>query len=177
VLGLLEKYHMDRPEMGDLCNQLAGGDGKELLEKLAKGSPHEGVRGRACYAMAEGLKNDIETAGYIKGKSQEELDGMKGWLGEKQLAALQQLDVDKTQKQIEEIYERVLEDFPNVVVNAGSKRETTLGKQAGAALHEIRNLVVGKTTPEIEGVDLDNVSFKLSDYRGKVVLLDFWGNW
>ncbi len=31
--------------------------------------------------------------------------------------------------------------------------------------------------PEIEAEDLDGVTFKLSDYRGKVVVLDFWGNW
>lgn len=36
---------------------------------------------------------------------------------------------------------------------------------------------VGKTAPEISGEDIDGKSFKLSDYRGKVVLLDFWGNW
>jgi len=38
-------------------------------------------------------------------------------------------------------------------------------------------LEVGKIVPEIEGEDLDGKEFKLSDYRGKVVLLDFWGNW
>jgi cytochrome oxidase Cu insertion factor (SCO1/SenC/PrrC family) len=32
---------------------------------------------------------------------------------------------------------------------------------------------VGKAM-EIEGADADGVPFKLSDYRGKVVLLDFW---
>ena len=36
---------------------------------------------------------------------------------------------------------------------------------------------VGRMAPEIEGQDLDGVRFKLSDYRGKVVVLDFWGNW
>jgi hypothetical protein len=30
---------------------------------------------------------------------------------------------------------------------------------------------------EITGTDLDGVDFKLSDYRGKVVMLDFWGDW
>jgi cytochrome oxidase Cu insertion factor (SCO1/SenC/PrrC family) len=36
---------------------------------------------------------------------------------------------------------------------------------------------VGQEAPEIEGEDIDGKQFKLSDYRGKVVLLDFWGHW
>jgi cytochrome oxidase Cu insertion factor (SCO1/SenC/PrrC family) len=32
----------------------------------------------------------------------------------------------------------------------------------------------GKRAPEITGEDADGANFKLSDYRGKVVLLDFW---
>ena len=36
---------------------------------------------------------------------------------------------------------------------------------------------VGQLAPETVGEDLDGVPFKLSDYRGKVVLLDFWGDW
>ncbi|MEM7457437.1 MAG: hypothetical protein AAF456_24100 [Planctomycetota bacterium] len=36
---------------------------------------------------------------------------------------------------------------------------------------------IGELAPEIESEDLDGVTFKLSDYRGKVVLLDFWGDW
>jgi hypothetical protein len=36
---------------------------------------------------------------------------------------------------------------------------------------------VGMTAPEIDGEDIDGQRFKLSDYRGKVVLLDFWGHW
>jgi len=37
--------------------------------------------------------------------------------------------------------------------------------------------MLGKEAPEIEGEDIDGKRFKLSDYRGKVVVLDFWGNW
>ena len=36
---------------------------------------------------------------------------------------------------------------------------------------------VGQLAPEIEGEDLDGIPFKLSDYRGKVVMLDFYGDW
>ena len=39
------------------------------------------------------------------------------------------------------------------------------------------HLVVGCEAPEIEGFDQDGKKFRLSDYRGKVVLLPFWGIW
>jgi hypothetical protein len=33
---------------------------------------------------------------------------------------------------------------------------------------------VGKHAPQIEGVDSHGRSFRLADYRGKVVMLEFW---
>ena len=36
---------------------------------------------------------------------------------------------------------------------------------------------IGNQAPEITGEDIDGVAFNLSDYRGKVVVLDFWGDW
>ena len=57
------------------------------------------------------------------------------------------------------------------------ERDFEIGPQAQGALFEAENLQVGMDAPEIEGADLDGVDFKLSDYKGKVVLLDFWGNW
>jgi hypothetical protein len=41
----------------------------------------------------------------------------------------------------------------------------------------LKHLTVSRPAMEIEGDDLDGKPFKLSDYRGKVVVLDFWGNW
>ncbi|MFT4511836.1 MAG: hypothetical protein ACI89X_001042 [Planctomycetota bacterium] len=51
--------------------------------------------------------------------------------------------------------------------------------EAKEALVEVQKVApsVGAAAPEIDGVDVDGVNFKLSDYRGKVVLLDFWGFW
>jgi hypothetical protein len=53
-------------------------------------------------------------------------------------------------------------------------------QQKDAAERELKaflTLRVGKEAPEIKAPDLDGKEFKLSDYRGKVVLLDFWGDW
>lgn len=41
----------------------------------------------------------------------------------------------------------------------------------------VRQLMIGKTAPEIVGKDYDGVEFKLSDYRGKVTVLYFTGQW
>lgn len=38
-------------------------------------------------------------------------------------------------------------------------------------------LLAGYPAPEFDFVDLQGVSRRLVDYRGKVVLLDFWGTW
>ena len=41
----------------------------------------------------------------------------------------------------------------------------------------MQNLVEGNPAPEIDGVDFSGKPLKLSDYRGKVVVLVFWGSW
>jgi hypothetical protein len=46
---------------------------------------------------------------------------------------------------------------------------------AAGARHEIAHLRPGMPAPDFEVTDQEGVRFKLSDYRGRVVLLDFWG--
>jgi thiol-disulfide isomerase/thioredoxin len=53
----------------------------------------------------------------------------------------------------------------------------TLGESAKVTLDALRSLAVGKVAPEIEGEDVDGKPMRLSDYRGKVVVLVFWGTW
>jgi thiol-disulfide isomerase/thioredoxin len=38
-------------------------------------------------------------------------------------------------------------------------------------------LKVGNIAPELEGTDVNGRTIKLSDYRGKVVVVDFWATW
>ena len=44
-------------------------------------------------------------------------------------------------------------------------------------LYELEKLQIGMVAPDFETVDQDGVAWKLSDYRGKVVIVDFWGFW
>jgi len=73
-------------------------------------------------------------------------------------------------KEAETFYERADKEFSDVKVPWGG----TVGEVARTELFEMRNLAVGKTAPEIASDDQDGKSFKLSDYRGRIVLLYFW---
>jgi len=71
--------------------------------------------------------------------------------------------------QAEKQFERVITEFGQV-----KQRGYELEDLAKPELSELRRLTIGKPAPEIEGEDLDGRPMKLSDYRGKVVVLTFW---
>jgi thiol-disulfide isomerase/thioredoxin len=39
------------------------------------------------------------------------------------------------------------------------------------------SIAIDKAVPDVEGIDLDGKKVKLSSFKGKVVLLDFWATW
>ena len=75
----------------------------------------------------------------------------------------------KATAEAEKCFERVIAKFGQVT-QQGRKLEDL----AKPELSELRRLTIGKPAPEIEGEDLNGRPMKLSDYRGKVVVLTFW---
>lgn len=55
--------------------------------------------------------------------------------------------------------------------------ETKAGKRATGQAFAFENLNIGQAAPEIVGQDVDGNPLKLSDFAGRVVVLDFWGFW
>ncbi len=57
--------------------------------------------------------------------------------------------------------------------------KATTRPAAPAATHPVSSsaLAKGKPAPEVVGQDVDGKTFRLSDYRGKVVMLDYWATW
>lgn len=77
----------------------------------------------------------------------------------------------------EKLYNQVIEKYGSA---KGPRATATLGDLAKSEIATMKGAAdfnVGKTAPDIEGEDLDGKKFKLSDYRGKVVVIDFWGDW
>jgi len=50
-------------------------------------------------------------------------------------------------------------------------------EEAKSILESGAQTAVGLLAPEIEGMNLDDHAMKLSDFRGRVVVLNFWGSW
>jgi hypothetical protein len=71
------------------------------------------------------------------------------------------------------LLEKVRKDYAGIK----SSRDEEYAAVAGAQLYELEHLQIGQTPDDFETVDENGVKFKLSDYRGKVVVIDFWGNW
>ena len=86
------------------------------------------------------------------------------------------IEEDHTSAEALGLLQSVVDDFADVEISFGA-RSMKIAPQAAGELTEATKLQVGMVAPDIEGKDLDGVEFKLSDYRGKVVVLDFWGNW
>lgn len=84
---------------------------------------------------------------------------------------------DEQQREAIALLERIADEFANILFVAPEGPPARLGDLAEPPLYEFKFLSVGKVAPDIEGEDIDGVKLKLSDYRGKVVLLSFWGDW
>ena len=77
-----------------------------------------------------------------------------------------------TKDQYVALLKRIGAEFPDVEMYG-----TKLGDLARGGLFEAEHLQIGMDVPDIAGEDIAGVPFKLSDYKGKVVMLDFWGHW
>ena len=82
-----------------------------------------------------------------------------------QLASLPADQQDEAR--IKDLYQSVVDQYSSL---------PRLVAAANGALAKFR-FRIGQIAPDIKGEDLDGEAFKLSDYRGKVVVLDFWGDW
>jgi peroxiredoxin len=83
------------------------------------------------------------------------------------------------QKEADAAKSKSMDYFQEVTSKYGSAtiQGFPIAEQASRMMFEMSNLALGCEAPDIDGKDVDGTPFKLSEYRGKKVLLIFWGGW
>jgi len=146
------------PRMGRLCFNLnqRGGEpwAESIVEAVAESNPSREVRAQAVFCRG----CQYYHSAFASGRA----------VPESEMAPL----VEKARR-----FFREAAKFEDVKTPDG---KTTIGLKATHELNRLDNLPnlrVGGIAPEIEANDLDGKRRKLSDYRGKVALVVFWGSW
>ena len=174
AVALLADQYAQHPDSEELFEQLAKApfaSAGQYLKAVHEKHPSPATRGRAGFHLGLYLKNYCATVEQLRGQP-EMAKNVELFVGPDLFKQLKNTDTAEKLRHADEVFARVKKDSALVLY-----KRTVLGKAADAELFELRNLAVGKTAPDIEGEDTDGKKFKLSDYRGKVVGVVFWGTW
>ena len=177
-LKVVLREHLRQVELGAFVETIARSSTlsvERALQTIFTSSPHREVKGKACYHLGMKKLSSARLArrvAELKEEGEDPFEAYKGYYTEVALTRAMALDPKVIQAVGEKLLDRVVNEFADI-----KGRRRTLGESAGAELFEIRNLQIGMMAPGIEGADVNEKPMKLSDFRGKVVLLDFWGDW
>lgn len=176
ALELLAANHLENEELSNVCLRLidwAPLPQAERFLRAAAESQNIGVRGNGIYGLALFLQASEDLVHLIQGQQSEQWrQKLEQSLGKAMTDTLHQKDPATLQRESMALLERASVGFESVPAFRGS-----LSDVAAGALFEAQHLSMGQSAPDIVGSDFDGREFKLSEYRGKVVLLSFWGSW
>jgi peroxiredoxin len=174
ALNILARDHSRSARLKDYCgsDSLYGepfSPYEEMLRAVLKDNPHREVRARACVTLADYLKMAKET-------TEKHLVGDSRLLprpssSRANFDRIKQRGLDKVAAESAALFEEVLAKYADVVIE--NSYPSNAADFARGRLYELRNLGIGAKAPEIDGRDIHGKPMKLSEYRGKVVVLDF----
>jgi peroxiredoxin len=175
----LAKDHVDDRRVGVLCRSLvvyASPLRDTFLRSVYEKATNREVRGYACLSLAEYLA--AKSKSVARGRSGGQADRAKS-VPPGQAAYLEQLrsaDPAALSREAETLFEKTIREYGDLSISRRGEK-ITFAQLAESGLRGLRQIGVGKAAPEIEGEDVDGKPLRLSDYRGKVVVLVFSGEW
>ncbi len=153
---------------------------EDLLHNASEQNPYREIRGLACYWLAQVLQARAQYVRFwaLQPPGLAQLYGQR--FGPQDLDRVLKQDPKALEHRAARLYDRVITELPFIANNDRSTQRPPmiLGQLAAdlpavarVRLDGLQRLSVGKPAPEIEGVDLDGKPMKLSNFRGKVVVL------
>jgi hypothetical protein len=169
----LFERHANHPGMDVVARMLRFEDhdpqAEDRLKRLIVSSPHRNVKAAAIYSLAEFYRRILSSKSRLD--DEDYVAKIRTYRSQKVIDYWRDVDVDSST--VEELFEEVVADYADVARDG----KTTFAEIAAATLFRMRKLQPGQKAPEVAGPDLAGDLFRLSDYRGKIVLLSFWGHW
>jgi AhpC/TSA family len=172
AIAILMRDHVRSDKLSEACKRAQYGFRQEcetFLRAVLDKNPHKEVRAQTCLRLALFLNGRLNRLDLLAGQP-DLTRRYEGLYGKEYLDVLRRQDRAKALAEVEAVLEQAAEKYGGVKLPSGG----TVGESAKTELFAIRHLAVGKEAPDIEGPDQDGIRFKLSDYRGRVVLLYFW---
>jgi len=151
AMAIILENHVESPKIQPVLEFMsdAGRAGRDFLDTVKEKSKNNDVQALALFYIA--LAKDAQASENEGPKPNE--------------------NVTRLRDEAAEMIEKAVKLSPDVKVGTG-----TLKSAAAAELASMK-IGVGKPVPEVEGIDLDGKKVKLSSFKGKVVLFDFWATW
>ena len=182
----LRDYHTANTNIGKICSKFGWGWPRacqpvmDFLRIAADKNPSRESRGQATLALAciNKIYANIQVV-----LSDNSFTGNKGWSEENKaefLRGVRNQSAETLWRESGKLLQVVLADYSDCPTGALTnlyRAKLTLGEVARVELYDLEHLSVGKVAPEIEGEDLEGNKLKLSDYRGRIVVLSFWASW
>ncbi len=144
---------------------------ENLLRAVLNDNPQRDAQAAACVALASYLK-------MAKEKTESHLVRTALHAGRpfrpeslENFEQIKKRGLDKVAAESEALFERAIALYAEVRLEENFPPE--VARFAREQLLELRTLSIGQTAPEIAGKDIRGKSMRLSDQRGKVVVLDF----
>ena len=149
----------DDPRMGALCFNLAT-RGQErwatsIVDAVAESNHDRTAHALAVFAQAQ-QANEVA---FSQGQG-----------------VPRDIDDDPLVIRVRKLY-RQAATYADVMTPNGKRSVASLARSELHRLDNLPNLRVGGVAPEIAGTDLNGKPLRLSDHRGKVVAIVFWGSW
>ena len=199
IEGLIAAYYRDRPAPDETVQALV-----KLMEEAPEDPAipkafaflikHGGVSPGSDYDMDEAFLNRLEKFHRDNDQLAAALSSMIGFREDEVIAFFERLgensesdlvsgtallalasSFEHDRKAIDrynKILKKLIAKHPDLKI--GRRNVTAYAKQK---LFASENLRIGMVAPEVEGEDAEGKQFRLSDYRGKVVFFNFWGDW
>ena len=169
AIDLLQKNHITSQKLAPVCLALVNTQSKTaetFLRTVLGKNPDHTVQGVACYGLAYFLRNQSPDTALLL------FERVMTHYGDIQYNGLKLIEAAQWQA-IQLPVAKAGQATPTATVN-NAPASTAAPKPKPV---DKTGLPIGSVAPEIVGQDQNGVMFKLSDYRGRVVVLDFWGDW